>query len=108
MPFTYFAHQTFVLPFKVARPRWFDGTALLVAARRVSLWNGDAGPARRREPERWFWPFVAAGSLLSLPAASSVLVTGGGAPAAIMRASWVLLGVLVVATLRARRPPEVC
>ncbi|HKP63187.1 MAG TPA: DUF4184 family protein [Polyangiales bacterium] len=82
--------------------------ARLVAARRVSQWNGDADSAEAREPERWFWPFVAAGSLLSIPAASSVLVTGGGAPAAIMRASWVLLAVLVVATLRARRPPATC
>lgn len=32
MPFTYFAHQLFVLPFKQARPRWFDGTALCVGS----------------------------------------------------------------------------
>lgn len=28
MPFTYFAHQVLVIPLKIARPRWFDGTAL--------------------------------------------------------------------------------
>lgn len=79
----------------------FGMFARLVAARRVSLWNGDAAPAERREPERWFWQFVAVGSLLSIAAASSAIVTGGGLPAAIMRASWVLLAVLVVASLRA-------
>lgn len=32
MPFTYFAHQVFALPFKVAKPRWFDGTALCLGS----------------------------------------------------------------------------
>ena len=32
MPFTYFAHQLFVLPFKQAKPRWFDGTALCIGS----------------------------------------------------------------------------
>jgi hypothetical protein len=32
MPLTYFAHQLFVLPFKVSRPRWFDGTALCIGS----------------------------------------------------------------------------
>lgn len=32
MPFTFFAHQVFVLPFKEAKPRWFDGTALCVGS----------------------------------------------------------------------------
>jgi hypothetical protein len=32
MPFTFFAHQVFVLPLKWARPRWFDGTALCVGS----------------------------------------------------------------------------
>jgi hypothetical protein len=32
MPLTYFAHQLFVLPLKVARPRWFDGTALCIGS----------------------------------------------------------------------------
>ena len=77
--------------------------ARLVVARRVSLWNGEAGRRVSRKPERWFSKFVAAGSLLSIPAASSVLFTGGGLPTAIMRASWVGLAVLVVASLRARR-----
>src|SRR5262249_10201056 len=32
MPFTYFAHQVLVIPLKMARPRWFDGTALCVGS----------------------------------------------------------------------------
>ena len=32
MPFTFFAHQTVVLPLKRARPRWFDGTALVIGS----------------------------------------------------------------------------
>ncbi len=32
MPFTFFAHQAPVLPLKIWRPRWFDGTALCVGA----------------------------------------------------------------------------
>jgi hypothetical protein len=32
MPATYFAHQLFVLPFKIARPRWFDGSALCIGS----------------------------------------------------------------------------
>lgn len=32
MPFTFLAHQSFVLPLKWARPRWFDGTALCVGS----------------------------------------------------------------------------
>jgi hypothetical protein len=32
MPFTFFAHQLFVVPLKCARPRWFDGTALCVGS----------------------------------------------------------------------------
>ena len=32
MPFTYFAHQIFVLPLKQAKPRWFDGTALCIGS----------------------------------------------------------------------------
>ncbi len=32
MPFTFFAHQTIVLPLKRARPRWFDGTALVIGS----------------------------------------------------------------------------
>lgn len=32
MPLTFFAHQAPVLPLKIARPRWFDGTALCVGA----------------------------------------------------------------------------
>jgi hypothetical protein len=32
MPFTFFAHQVFVAPLKLARPRWFDGTALCIGS----------------------------------------------------------------------------
>jgi hypothetical protein len=32
MPFTYFAHQLFVLPLKQSKPRWFDGTALCIGS----------------------------------------------------------------------------
>jgi hypothetical protein len=32
MPFTFFAHQSFVMPLKAARPRWFDGTALCIGS----------------------------------------------------------------------------
>ena len=32
MPFTFFAHQVFVLPLKQAKPRWFDGTALCIGS----------------------------------------------------------------------------
>ena len=32
MPFTFFAHQTVVVPLKWARPKWFDGTALCVGS----------------------------------------------------------------------------
>ncbi|HEV8296550.1 MAG TPA: DUF4184 family protein [Acidimicrobiales bacterium] len=32
MPFTFFAHQVPVLPLKLARPRWFDGTALCIGS----------------------------------------------------------------------------
>lgn len=32
MPFTFFAHQTAVLPLKWLRPRWFDGTALCIGS----------------------------------------------------------------------------
>lgn len=32
MPFTFFAHQAFVLPLKVAKPRCFDGSALCVGS----------------------------------------------------------------------------
>ena len=32
MPFTFFAHQTVVLPLKRARPQWFDGTALVIGS----------------------------------------------------------------------------
>ena len=32
MPLTYFAHQLIVLPLKVTRPRWFDGTALCIGS----------------------------------------------------------------------------
>lgn len=32
VPFTFFAHQVVVLPFKWAKPRWFDGTALCVGS----------------------------------------------------------------------------
>lgn len=32
MPFTFLSHQAPVLPLKLARPRWFDGTALAVGS----------------------------------------------------------------------------
>jgi hypothetical protein len=32
MPVTFFAHQTVVLPLKRVRPRWFDGTALVIGS----------------------------------------------------------------------------
>lgn len=32
MPFTFFAHQTIVIPLKSRWPRWFDGTALCVGS----------------------------------------------------------------------------
>jgi len=32
MPFTFFAHQAAVLPLKLARPRWFCGTALAIGS----------------------------------------------------------------------------
>ncbi|MEY4576015.1 MAG: hypothetical protein RL701_718, partial [Pseudomonadota bacterium] len=32
MPFTFFAHQTIVMPFKWAKPRWFDGMALCIGS----------------------------------------------------------------------------
>ncbi len=32
MPFTFFAHQIAVLPAKIRRPRWFDGTALVIGS----------------------------------------------------------------------------
>jgi Domain of unknown function (DUF4184) len=32
MPFTFFAHQAPVIPLKIARPRWFDGTALCIGS----------------------------------------------------------------------------
>jgi hypothetical protein len=32
VPLTFFAHQAPVIPLKVARPRWFDGTALCIGA----------------------------------------------------------------------------
>ncbi|MEY4576270.1 MAG: hypothetical protein RL701_973 [Pseudomonadota bacterium] len=32
MPFTFFAHQTIVMPFKWLKPRWFDGTALCIGS----------------------------------------------------------------------------
>jgi len=32
MPFTFFAHQTVVIPLKWAKPRWFDGTALCIGS----------------------------------------------------------------------------
>ena len=32
MPFTFFAHQVPVLPLKTWRPRWFDGTALVISS----------------------------------------------------------------------------
>jgi hypothetical protein len=32
MPFTFFAHQAPVLPLKIVRPRWFDGTALCIGS----------------------------------------------------------------------------
>lgn len=32
MPFTFFAHQTIVIPLKWRWPRWFDGTALCVGS----------------------------------------------------------------------------
>ena len=32
MPFTFFAHQSVILPLKTRRPGWFDGTALVIGS----------------------------------------------------------------------------
>jgi len=32
MPFTFLSHQAPVLPLKIAAPRWFDGTALVLGS----------------------------------------------------------------------------
>lgn len=32
MPFTFFAHQSVVLPLKIKRPQWFDATALCIGS----------------------------------------------------------------------------
>ena len=53
--------------------------------------------------EAWFWPFVGFGALLAVPAALSVAISGGGLPAAVMRATWTLFAVLALAALRLRR-----
>jgi hypothetical protein len=43
MPLTYFAHQLFVVPLKLARPRWFDGTALCIGSMAPDLAYGLIG-----------------------------------------------------------------
>ncbi|MFT7473362.1 MAG: hypothetical protein ACI81L_000277 [Verrucomicrobiales bacterium] len=42
VPLTFPAHQTFVLPLKLWRPRWFDGTALVVGSGSPDLFNAFA------------------------------------------------------------------
>ena len=42
MPLTFPAHQAAVLPLKLWRPRWFDGTALVVGAGSPDLFNAFA------------------------------------------------------------------
>jgi hypothetical protein len=79
----------------------------LVGTRKVSEWNGvEPRSLEAREVEAWFWPFVGFGALLAVPAALSVAISGGGMPAAVMRATWTLLAVLALATLRLRRSPR--
>ena len=85
MPFTYFAHQAFVLPLKLARPRWFDGTALCI---------GSMAP-----------DFAYAFEMLPFAFESHTIISQftWTLPVGIMRASWVVAAVLALATLRARR-----
>ena len=42
MPLTFPAHQAAILPLKLWRPRWFDGTALVVGAGSPDLFNAFA------------------------------------------------------------------
>jgi hypothetical protein len=78
--------------------------AWIVRERCISRWNRTgAGTGREHASEPWFWPFLAGGALLAVPAAYSAAISGGGLPVAIIRAACILAMVLMVATLRVRR-----
>jgi Domain of unknown function (DUF4184) len=76
----------------------------LVGTHKISEWNrAQPRSLEGGEVQAWFWPFLGGGALLAIPAALSVAITGGGLPAAVMRATWMMFAVLALAALRLRR-----
>ena len=53
MPFTFFAHQAFVVPLKLARPRAFDGTALCIGSMAPDLAYAFVGTPLQFNSHTW-------------------------------------------------------